>query len=359
VLDYQGNQLVPFAYEELTLYKDEVVVAKKDGQWGVVDSHGRFRMTAGEPTYLGEHWYRLQLTPPDGEDSYYELLDSSLTVVPLGPFEQIEPFSEGFAVCEQDGRLGILNSAGELQLVDHEKLGHSRQFRAGMLIVRQASTSLQLSDLPSEEGVYAQLAALLRQGYASRTFGYKGVVDTNGVTLIPPVFRGDMSYVLDNGWALFGGINAFMHFGEEQEDAEQYWTMNGWHLVDPVSQEVLLAGKPYIDVYQDYILVKEVDKTIIIYDRSLVALKKFDVYSGITYLGQGLFVGYQQEKGAKHIFDLNGAVDLLLQDVEEVGLLENGNLIVSVTVEPYRIRYGIMDQAGNWVLEPTYELVNY
>ena len=198
----------------------------------------------------------------DGATGSYEYIDRSGNTAIPGPFEQAEPFNEGFAVVGIDGWHWLINTDGErMFLGGFEKMGPVSQMRAWFK--DEDRTGFISPDGRIVIPAQYQRAGSFNEGLAPvQRGGVWGYIDLNGREVIPPQFylAGDFR----NGIAIVRSLKRGTEVPEGGDilTSTVYPTDTIKHCIDRQGNLIDLPSIPggvFVDIAEGRIRVSVVD----------------------------------------------------------------------------------------------------
>lgn len=124
----------------------------------------------------------------------YGYLDKNGNIVIAPQFSHAKPFSEGFAVVEQHGGLGVIDTTGNFVKLPDRNIGNIEQFSDNRAIFKLKDNPYAgvidnaVNEIVSPSRSYTSISRF-KQGYAVFTYkGLQGVIDSSGKEIIPPLY---------------------------------------------------------------------------------------------------------------------------------------------------------------------------
>lgn len=147
----------------------------------------------GKPTNDSNFSNGLGLYFSPSEKSY-GYLDKNGNIVIAPQFSHAKPFSEGFAVVEQHGGLGVIDTTGNFVKLPDRNIGNIEQFSDNRAIFKLKDNPYAGvidnagNEIVSPNRSYTSISRF-KQGYAVFTYkGLQGVIDNSGKEIIPPLY---------------------------------------------------------------------------------------------------------------------------------------------------------------------------
>lgn len=111
LLDFSGNTLAPFSYDDMKNLGSGLIAYKKDGKWGLMDKTGA---VLSDPLYAEIGNCGNGLLPAKLKNTWLYLSADGAPAIHLeGNAQNALPFKEGRAGVKQDGKWGIIDTEGK------------------------------------------------------------------------------------------------------------------------------------------------------------------------------------------------------------------------------------------------------